>query len=187
MCKLFRHAASQASQRGGATLVGIAVLAAAAALTCAVMWAMHITAKSVGVPEYSKAVTASGGMESAQGPAGRDAVARMFGPATGVVSGAREIEGVQLQGIVTDKRGTGVALLSVDGAPPVRVRAGQQVREGVTLVEIQQRKVLLRRGGSSVELVLPARVSSPVAAVAGKPPGAAAGIQTGAGAPATVR
>lgn len=191
MQKLFDSVAIKAFRRsarvqyGGATLAGIAVLAVACALTSAVIWGMHLTAKSAGVPEYSKPVTASGGMEFAQGAAGRDAVARMFGGPAGSVSTTREIEGVQLLGIVSDKRGTGVALISVDGAPPVRVRVGGQVRDGVTLLEIRERKVVLGRSGSTAELVLPARTNSPVAAATGKAQGTPAGLPGGSAAPAT--
>ena len=191
MHKLFDNVAINASrrsvrvQRGGATLVGIAVLATACALTSAVMWAMHLTAKSAGVPDYSKPVTANVGMESAQGVVGQDAVARMFGGPAGSVSTTREIEGVQLQGIVSDKRGTGVALISVDGAPPVRVRVGGRVRDGVTLLEIRERKVILGRSGSTAELILPARTNSPVAAATGKAQGTLAGLPGGSAAPVT--
>ena len=191
MRKLFDNVAINASRRsvrvqhGGATLVGIAVLATACALTSAVMWAMHLTAKSAGVPDYSKPVTANGGMESAQGVVGQDAVARMFGGSAGSVSTTREIEGVQLQGIVSDKRGTGVALISVDGAPPVRVRVGGRVRDGVTLLEIRERKVILGRSGSTAELILPARTNSPVAAATGKAQGSPAGLPGGSAAPVT--
>ena len=191
MRKLFGNVAIHASRRsvriqhGGTTLVGIAVLATACALTSAVMWAMHLTAKSADVPDYSKSVTASSGMEFAQGVAGREAVARMFGAPAGSVSATREIEGVQLLGIVSDKRGTGVALISVDGAPPVRVRVGGRVRDGVTLLEIRDRKVILGRSGSTAELILPARTNSPVAAATGKAQSSPTGFPGGSTAPAT--
>ena len=140
------------SERGGATLAVIGVLAMACAATSAVIWIMHLTANSTGVPEFSKAVTVT---EPTQMSGSRDALAQMFGaPVFASTKGAREIEGVQLQGIVSDKRGTGVALFSVDGASPVRVRAGALVRDGVKLLEIRQQQVLLERGGNTFELAL---------------------------------
>ncbi len=114
---------------------------------------MHLTANSSGVPEFSKAVALSPALDAAQASGGSDALARMFG-AHAPAAGSREVEGVQLQGIVSNRRGTGVALFSVDGAPPVRVRAGGLVRDGVTLVEIKQQQVVLERGGRTFELTL---------------------------------
>lgn len=157
-------------QRGIAIWLPLGLLAGAGALASAVIWGMHITAKSPGIPEYSKPVTADSG---APGPSAvsRDAIARMFGGTAALSTGARDIEGVQLLGIVADKRGSGVALISVDGAPPVRVRAGGKVRDGVTLAEIRERKVVLEQGGTRVERDLPVRVNLPVAAAPGKAPG----------------
>ena len=152
----FRH--TRCGERGGAALAAIGMLAAACAVTSAVLWTMHLTANSSGVPEFSKAVALSPALDAAQAPAGSDALARMFGaPAQAPAAGTREIEGVQLQGIVSNPRGTGVALFSVDGAPPLRVRAGGLVRDGVTLVEIKQRQVVLERGGRTFELTLQKR------------------------------
>ena len=146
----FRHLRS--AKRGGAILAVIGVLAAACALTSAVIWTMHLTANSISVPEFSKAVTVT---ETSQAPGGSDVLAQMFGPPVfASAKGASEIVGVQLQGIVSDKRGTGVALFSVDGAPPVRVRAGALVRDGLKLLEIRQQQVLLERGGKTFELAL---------------------------------
>lgn len=143
----------RSAKRGGAIVAVIGVLAAACALVSAVIWTMHLTANSISIPEFSKAVTVT---ETSQAPGGSDVLAQMFGPPPVVASakGASEIAGVQLQGIVSDKRGTGVALFSVDGAPPVRVRAGALVRDGVKLLEIRQQQVLLERGGKTFELAL---------------------------------
>ncbi len=149
----FQHA--RCSEHGGAALAAIGMLAAACAVTSAVLWTMHLSANSSAVPEFSKAVAPSPALDAAQAPGASDALARMFGaPAQVPAAGTREIEGVQLQGIVSDPRGSGVALFSVDGAPPLRVRAGGQVRDGVTLVEIKQQQVVLERGGRSFELTL---------------------------------
>ncbi len=137
---------------GSASWVVLAVVASAGAITSAVIWAMHLTASSPGVPEFSKAVAVS--LPTPE-PGGREAIARMFGaPAAASTAGGREIEGVQLLGIVSAGSGKGVALFSIDGAPPVRVRAGAKLRDGVTLAEVQPRKVLLERGGKTFDVVL---------------------------------
>ena len=149
----FRH--TRCGERGGAALAAIGVLAAACAVTSAVLWTMHLTANSSGVPEFSIAVAPSPAHDAVQAPGGSDALARMFGaPAQAPSANTREIEGVQLQGIVSNPRGTGVALFSVDGGPALRVRAGGLVRDGVTLVEIKQQHVVLERGGKTFELAL---------------------------------
>jgi hypothetical protein len=165
------------AQLGVAALGILGVLGATGALTCAVIWAMHITAKSAAVPEYSRAVTASGGLPSAKSAGGGEAIARLFGGTAPAQTAVGDIEGVQLLGIVAGPRATGVALFSIEGGPPLRVRTGGRVREGVTLVEIRSRKVVLERGGVTVERELPARGSSPTALsvksdarVAGIPP-----------------
>jgi hypothetical protein len=154
-------------------------VALAAALTSAIVWLMHLTAKSTDVPENAKAVAAAG---SAPGtpplPAARDALLQMFGaPAITPQGGAATLEGVQLQGIVNDKRGTGVAIFSIDGAAPVRVRAGGPVRDGVRLIEIHAKSVVLERSGERLELALAKRVVSPDAYTDSRPRAAAIGAQ----------
>ncbi len=151
---LIRH-----RQFGGMALTAIGVLAAAAAVTSAVIWGMHLTASSAGVPEFSKAVAVKTTPQSKDNVA---AVTQMFGSSAAMpLSSSREIEGLKLLGIVADQRGTGVALFSIDGAAPVRVRSGGVVRDGVKLVEIQPRQVVLERGGKTIEMAVPARVASP--------------------------
>ena len=157
------------AQRGGVPLIVVGVLATACAVTTAAIWTMHLTATSAGVPEFSKAVTATRTSDTLQDSDNRAALLRLFGaPALAPAAGGREIEGVKLQGIVSDKRGSGVALFSIDGAPSVRVRAGGRVRDGVTLVEIQRRHVVLQQGGRTVELALATR-TMPQTAVPGGP------------------
>lgn len=150
-------------ERGSITLIFIGVLALACAVTSAAIWIMHLTAQRTDVPEFSKAVTVNAAT-SVLG--GSDAVAQMFGvPAGATSTGLQEINGVQLQGIVSDKRGTGIALFSIDGAAPVRVRVGGRVRDGVTLGEIHARHVLLERSGKRVELRLVARTPQPAVSI----------------------
>ncbi len=178
-----RISVAGAESRGSGALVVVGALAVAAAVTSAVIWVMHLSASSLGVPEYSKAVTASRALAVPETAASRDAVTRLFGAAAPApTAGLREseMEGVQLLGIVSDRRGAGVALFSVEGAPPVRVRVGARVRDGVTLTEIHRRHVVLTQGLSqgarTVELGLAAR--SQVAAGDVRPRGAAAGVVT---------
>ncbi len=146
-------------ERGNITLIMIGAIALVGAVTSAVIWTMHVTAQSSDVPEFSAAVVVNA---ASIAPGGSDAVAQMFGvPVAATSTEAHEISGVQLQGIVSDKRGTGVALFSIDGAPPVRVRVGGLVRNGVTLEQIHARHVLLERSGKRVELRLVARTPLP--------------------------
>jgi general secretion pathway protein C len=173
-----RHGTRSAT---GATAIGLCgIVATAAALTSAIVWAMHLTAKSTDVPVYAKAVTATGAAPAtAQLPATREALSQMFD--TSVLTpqgGAPALEGLQLQGIVNDKRGAGVAIFSLDGAAPVRVRAGGQVRDGVRLIEIQAKSVVLERSGQRVELTLAKRMVSPDAYTDNRTRPAAAGAPT---------
>ena len=148
------------AQGGSAALIVVGILATACAVTTAALWIMHLTATSPGVPEFSKAVTFSKPSDTLQDADSRNALLRLFSATESApTAGARPIEGVKLQGIVSDKRGTSVALFSIDGAPSVRLRPGERVRDGVTLVEIQRLQVLLEQGGRTVELKLPARAT----------------------------
>jgi general secretion pathway protein C len=134
--------------RGGIFAALLGALFLTGAVTSAVVWMMHLTATSADVPEFSKPVSA------APAPAMRgdqDAVAQLFGTPKIIT---RELDGLQLQGIVSDTHGRGVALISVDGAPPIRVRAGGQVRDGMRISDIQARYIVLERGGKLVELAL---------------------------------
>jgi hypothetical protein len=143
--------------RSSVVLNGVGVLALAAALTSAGIWAMHVTAPSVDVPAYSKAVATVAAHDMRKTSGNADGLMRLFG-ASGPAGGAREIEGVKLQGIVSSGDGKGWAVFSVDGAPSIRVRDGGRVRDGVVLIELRRRHVLLEQGGQTVELALPARI-----------------------------
>ena len=170
---VFRNPNLAVAPRSDTAFAVAGALAAAGTLASVVIWGMHLLAFSPGVPEYSKAVTASNPQSAAQTTAGRDALVQLFGTGTPLpTAGLREIEGVQLLGIVADRAGAGVALFSVDGAPPVRVRLGGRVREGVVLTEIQRRQVVLAQGGRTVELGLAVRPRGSTAAAPANPAGA---------------
>lgn len=173
--------------RGGIVAALLGTLFLAGAVTSAVVWIMHLTATSTDVPEFSKPVTAA----PAPAVSGeRDAMAQLFGTPKIIT---RELDGLQLQGIVSDTHGRGVALISVDGAPPIRVRAGGQVRDGVRINDIQARYIVLERGGKLAELALVKRPAPPDATVDSRariipvsPPATPAIAPATAGAPATV-
>lgn len=151
-------------EQGSITLILIGVIALVCAMTSAVIWTLHLTVQSSDVPGYSTAVRVNA---ASMAPGGRDAVAQLFGvPAVATSTETHEISGVQLQGIVSDKRGTGVALFSIDGAPPVRVRVGGRVRDGVMLEQIHARHVLLEQSGKRVELRLATRTPQPAVSAA---------------------
>ena len=150
-------------EQGSITLIFIGAIALVCAVTSAVIWIMHLTVQTSDVPVFSNAVMVNAASTT---PGGRDAVAQMFGaPVAATSAGGHEISGVRLQGIVSDKRGTGVALFSIDGAPPVRVRVGGLVRDGVTVEQIHARHVLLEHSGKRLELRLVARTPQPVSNV----------------------
>lgn len=156
---LQRASPVQRREFGGAALIAIGFLASAAAVTSAVIWTLHLTATSRGVPEFSKAVVAKTALPVKDN---REALAQMFGaPVATAAAASRDIDGVKLLGIVADRAGTGVALFSIDGAAPVRVRSGSLVRDGVKLVEVRPQQVVLERGGSIIEIAAPARVMLP--------------------------
>ena len=154
-----RLPAKSTSQRSNVTPIAIGVLATGCAITSAAIWAMHLLSSSAGVPAHSKPIVASGAGEVANESSSSDALARLFGAPVTDNSG-RGVEGVQLQGIVGDRQGKGVVLLSIDGAPPIRVRVGGQVRSGLKLVEIQRKHVLLEQNGKTLELALVTRAAS---------------------------
>jgi len=65
---------------------------------------------------------------------------------------------IKLVGVIAQgKRGEGVALLAVDGRPPLALRAGREIAAGVTLAEVRADRVLVSRSGAMQEIRLPAK------------------------------
>lgn len=156
-----------------ATLAG--VLALMLTLASVIAWGMHLMAVDEPVPPAAKPVISAA---AAVTPQTGTPLSALFNAPGATASLASEAEGVRLHGVVVDKSGVGVALISVDGAPPVRLRAGGVVREGLKLREIQAKQIVLERGGQTVTIALAGRQTA-VPAV-----GSAAGALSGANTPA---
>ena len=80
-------------------------------------------------------------------------IAYLFGAVPGADGADIKLIGVIAQG----KQGKGVALLAVDGRPPLAVRAGDEFAAGVTLAEVRSSGVLVSRGGAIQEIRLPVK------------------------------
>jgi general secretion pathway protein C len=80
-------------------------------------------------------------------------IAILFGALPGADGSNIKLVGVIAQG----KRGQGVALLAVDGQPPLALRAGSEIALGVTLAEVRADHVLVSRSGAVQEIRLPAK------------------------------
>ena len=80
-------------------------------------------------------------------------IAFLFGALPGADGSNIKLVGVIAQG----KRGEGVALLAVDGRPPLALRAGSVIAAGVTLAEVRADHVVVSRSGALQEIRLPAK------------------------------
>jgi len=80
-------------------------------------------------------------------------VAFLFGALPGADGSNIRVVGV----IAVGKQGKGIALLGVDGRPPIAVRAGTDVAAGVTLAEVRTNGVVISRSGALQEIQLPAK------------------------------
>ena len=80
-------------------------------------------------------------------------VAFLFGALPGATGSDIRVVGVIAEGA----RGKGIALLAVDGRPPLAVRAGTDVAAGVTLAEVRADRVVISRSGALQEIRLPAK------------------------------
>jgi general secretion pathway protein C len=80
-------------------------------------------------------------------------VAFLFGARPGADGSDIRLVGVIAQG----KRGQGIALLAVDGRPPLALRAGEEIAAGVTLAEVRADRVVVSRSGAVQEIRLPSK------------------------------
>lgn len=78
-------------------------------------------------------------------------VAFLFGALPGANGSDIRVVGV----IAMGKSGKGIALLAVDGRPPLAVRAGTDIAAGVTLAEVRTNGVVISRSGALQEIRLP--------------------------------
>lgn len=80
-------------------------------------------------------------------------IAFLFGAVPGADGSDIKVVGVIAQGA----RGKGVALLAVDGRPPLALRAGEEIAAGVTLAEVRADRVVVSRSGAIQEIRMPAK------------------------------
>lgn len=80
-------------------------------------------------------------------------IAGLFGARDGDEAGDIRLVGVIAQG----KSGEGIALLSVDSKPAVALRAGEDIRPGITLAEVRADRVVVNRAGVPQEIRLPGK------------------------------
>ena len=80
-------------------------------------------------------------------------IAGLFGAQGGDEAGDIRLVGVIAQG----KSGQGIALLSIDSKPAVALRAGEDIRPGITLAEVRADRVVVNRSGVPQEIRLPGK------------------------------
>jgi general secretion pathway protein C len=153
---------------GFAVIWLLSALAIIATAACAVLWGMHITAKETPVPAHAKPIAAAPVVVMAPAPL-------LFGAGTVPDGGSAvfSVDGIRLQGVVTDRRGVSVALVSIDGATPARFAVKSALRDGVTLREIHTRHIIVERGGNTAKVTLVERqagLSATAAVPSGPPP-----------------
>jgi general secretion pathway protein C len=136
----------------GATLVRtctvVLVLALAVTITS---WVLEFSARR-SPSEPVRPVTAGDSAPRTQA-ADVAPIAFLFGAVPGADGSDIKLVGVIAQG----PRGKGVALLAVDGRPPLAVRAGAEIAAGVTLSEVRSDRVVVSRSGAIQEIRMPAK------------------------------
>jgi len=126
------------------------VLLAALAGTCS-YWVLQIV--SVGTLDEPIAAAPVADSVPRGQPADMGPVARLFGASSASAPARIRLAGV----IAVGGTGAGVALLSMDGAPPIAYRAGEAIDEHLTLAEVRPDRVLIRTQAGTQEVRLPAR------------------------------
>ena len=124
------------------TVQGLTFLLWALAAASAVYWGLKLSAKvGAGAP-----VASAGRAPVAPDPA---AISRLLG-ATPVAAVAVPTLASRfaLVGVVADRSGTGVALISIDGKPAKPFRVGAPVEENLLLQSVQGRRAVLGAGGN---------------------------------------
>jgi general secretion pathway protein C len=128
----------------------VLVLALAATITG---WALDFTARRT-PSEPVRPVTVGNPAPRTQA-ADIVPTALLFGALPGADGSNIKLVGVIAQG----KHGQGVALLAVDGQPPLAWRAGAVIAADVTLAEVRADHVLISRSGAVQEIRLPAKAT----------------------------
>jgi len=136
----------------GATLVRTCTVALVLALAATITaWVLEFSTRRT-PSEPVRPVTAG---DSAPRTQAADVVpiAVLFGAVPGADGSDIKLVGVIAQG----PRGKGVAILAVDGRPPLALRAGEEIAAGVTLAEVRSDRVVVSRSGAIQEIRMPAK------------------------------
>jgi general secretion pathway protein C len=113
-------------------------------------WVLQLTARR-SPPEPVVAMPAGDRVARSQ-PQDTTSIAGLFGSASAGGSPGR----VRLAGVIAEgARGSGVALLSVDGQPPIAYRAGDAIDAQMTLAEVHADRVVIRTEGGARDIRLP--------------------------------
>jgi len=136
----------------GATLVRtctvVLVLALAATIT---VWVLEFSARRA--PSEPVRPVSAGDSAPRTQAADIAPMAFLFGAVPGADGSDIKLVGVIAQG----PRGKGVAILAVDGRPPLALRAGEEIAAGVTLAEVRSDRVVVSRSGAIQEIRMPAK------------------------------
>jgi general secretion pathway protein C len=125
------------------------VIAIAATAT---YWVLQLTARRT-TPEPVVAVPAGDRVARSQ-PLDTTGIAGLFGSAGAGTAPAR----VRLAGVIAEgAKGSGVALLSLDGQPAIAYRAGESIDGQMTLAEVHADRVVIHTGAGVQDIRLPER------------------------------
>lgn len=135
-----------------ATLVRACTIVLVLALVATITgWALEFSARRT--PSEPVRPVAMGDSAPRSQAADIAPVAFLFGARPGDDGSDIRLVGVIAQGT----RGRGIALLAVDGRPPLALRAGEEIAAGVTLAEVRADRVVVSRSGAVQEIRLPAK------------------------------
>jgi general secretion pathway protein C len=108
---------------------------------------------SVRAPREQLAAVPAGDRVARSAPLDTASVARLFG-ATQAANPTR----IRLLGVIAEGgQGRGVALLSLDGQPPLAFRAGEAIDASLTLAEVGRDRVAIRSAAGIQEVLMPER------------------------------
>jgi general secretion pathway protein C len=138
--------------------VGAFVLAAAAAAS-AVYWTLQVQSVQVQAPLVSVESVTPAAVDSAAVARALGANPQVAGPVVADVSVSSRMV---LAGIVAANKGSGAALIVVDGKPAKPFQVGAKVVDNWVLSRVQPRTVSLSQGGAEVVLELPLRAALPL-------------------------
>ncbi|MEQ1881850.1 MAG: type II secretion system protein N [Burkholderiales bacterium] len=134
------------------SLINLALLVALAAVVS--YWVMQISAqRSPGEPLVS---IPAGDSVTQNQPLDTISAASLFGPSSSTQGPGR----VVLIGIIGEGgKGSGVALLSVDGQPPVAYKVGESIQDDQELVAVHSDRVTIGGAGGNQEIRMPERAA----------------------------